>query len=264
MESNRRPSHYHGPSEGRCKRRRGSKQAEHELTLAGPSSDQPSLAAFCPPQCPLNDQRLTPPGQASGARTHVRHLSSSACGLSLPTGCATPGTSLRSGSNQSVASPWLCKEPTAAEYTARWWREASTTHRLPPGSYTDTLVRRVPLRPAERKLARPGPGHACATVQERRSQRDLNTGPGGAGDGVVLTQRAGSDRHGLLPRCRGNPGRLAVCHGNAHVASAAGAVEVRFAGRFRSAAARSDVSGARREAKSAPFACACREARLRL
>src|ERR1700729_1637789 len=51
-ESNRRPSPYHGPPDGPCKRRRGSEQAERELTLAETSPDQPALAAFCPPKCP--------------------------------------------------------------------------------------------------------------------------------------------------------------------------------------------------------------------
>lgn len=65
------------------------------------------------------------------------------------------------------------------------WRPVRVLH----GHACPTTTRH-PLRLAERKPARPGPGHACATVQERRSQQDLNIGPGGTCDGVVLmTQR---------------------------------------------------------------------------
>ena len=54
-ESNRRPSPYHGPPDGPCKRRRGSEQAGRWLTLAETSPEQPPRAAFCPPNAPLND-----------------------------------------------------------------------------------------------------------------------------------------------------------------------------------------------------------------
>jgi hypothetical protein len=51
-ESNRRPSPYHGPPDGPCKRRGGFEQAERWLTLAETSPGQPLQAAFCPPKCP--------------------------------------------------------------------------------------------------------------------------------------------------------------------------------------------------------------------
>jgi len=64
-ESNRRPSPYHGPPVGPCRRRIGPHQGGHQLPRAQASTREPALAAFCPLNCPrgssLADGRPTPP-----------------------------------------------------------------------------------------------------------------------------------------------------------------------------------------------------------